>query len=281
VDPDAYRETSLDRWQRAAGGWSRRRETLQRVAAPVTGWMIDATAPEPGQVVLELAAGPGDTGLAAARRVAPTGRLICSDWAEAMLDVARERARELGLENVDFRVLNAESLDLETASVDAVLCRWGYMLLADPATGLQETRRVLRPGGRVSLAAWDAPERNPWAAAPAEETRRRLDLPPPAPDEPGMFAFSPSGRIETLLAEAGFAEAQVDAIDLVMAYRSFEDWWETTLDLSRPFADMLESRSAADRTDIQASLRDALSRFAAPDGALVVPARTLVAAATA
>lgn len=281
MDPDAYRETSLDRWQRAAGGWSRRREPLQRIAAPVTRWMVDAVAPEAGQVVLELAAGPGDTGLAAAARVAPTGKVICSDWAEAMLDVARERARELGLENVEFRKLNAESLDLETAAVDAVLCRWGYMLLADPAAGLQETRRVLRPGGRVALAAWDAPERNPWAAVAAEETRRRLDLPPPAPDEPGMFAFSPAGRIEALLAGAGFAEAQVDAIDLVMAYRGFEDWWETTLDLSRPFSDMLESRSAAEGADIQAALRRALSRFAAPDGELVVPGRTLVAVATA
>jgi SAM-dependent methyltransferase len=281
VDPDAYRETSLDRWQRAARGWSRRREALQRVAAPVTRWMIDAVAPEPGQVVLELAAGPGDTGLAAARLVAPTGKVICSDWAQAMIDVARERARELGLENVDFRTLNAESLDLETASVDAVVCRWGYMLLADPAAGLRETRRVLAPGGRVSLAAWDSPERNPWAAVAAEEARQRLDLPSPAPDEPGMFAFSPAGRIETLLAEAGFTEAQVDAIDLVMAYRSFEDWWETTLDLSRPFADMIESRSATERADVQAGLRRALSPFAAPDDALVVPGRTLVAAATA
>jgi SAM-dependent methyltransferase len=281
VDPDAYREASLDRWQRAAGGWSRRREALQRPAAPVTRWMIDAVAPEPGQVVLELAAGPGDTGLAAASRVAPTGRLICSDWAEAMLDVARERARELGVDNVEFRALNAESLDLDTAGVDAVLCRWGYMLLADPAAGLRETRRVLRPGGRVSLAAWDSPERNPWAALAAQETRRRLDLPPPAPDEPGMFAFSPAGRIETLLAEAGFTEAQVDAIDLVMAYRSFEDWWQTTLDLSRPFAEMVEARSATERADVHAGLRRALSRFASPDGSLAVPARTLVGAATA
>ena len=281
MDPDAYREASLDRWQRGACGWSKRREALQRVAAPVTRWMIDAVAPEPGEVVLELAAGPGDTGLAAARRVAPTGRLICSDWAQAMLDVARARARELGLENVEFRTLNAESLDLETASVDAVLCRWGYMLLADPAAGLRETRRVLRPAGRASLAAWDSAERNRWAAVAAEETRQRLDLPPPAPDEPGMFAFAPPGRIESLLDQAGFTETQVDAIDLVMAYPSFEDWWQTTLDLSRPFADMVEARSATERADVQAGLRRALSRFSARDGALVVPARTLVASATA
>jgi len=281
MDLDAYREASLDRWQRAAAGWSRRREALQRVAAPVSTWMIDAVSPQRGQVVLELAAGPGDTGLAAAELVAPTGTLICSDFAEPMLDVARERARRLGVDNVEFRALNAESLALETASVDSVLCRWGYMLLADPAAGLQETRRVLRPGGRVALAAWDAPERNPWAALAAQETRRRLDLPPPPPDEPGMFALSPAGRIETLLARAGFTEVEVDAIDLDMAYRSFEDWWETTLDLSRPFADMVEPRSADERADIQAALREALTPFAAPDGALAVPGRTLVAAAGA
>jgi SAM-dependent methyltransferase len=281
MDPDAYREASLERWQRAAAGWSRRREALQRIAAPVTSWMVDAIAPQPGQVVLELAAGPGDTGLAAAERVGPTGRLICSDFAEPMLDVARERARQLGIGNVEFRPLNAESLDLETASVDAVLCRWAYMLLVDPAAGLQETRRVLRPGGRVALAAWDAPQRNPWAAVAVEETRRRLDLPPPPPEEPGMFALSPAGRIEALLAQAGFAEIVVDAIDLVMAYRSFEDWWVTTLDLSRPFAEMVESRPEAERPGIQGSLRRALTPFAGSDGALSIPARTLVAAAGA
>jgi SAM-dependent methyltransferase len=281
VDADAYRETSLERWQRAAAGWSRRREALQRIAAPVTRWMIDAVSPHPGQVVLELAAGPGDTGLAAAKRVAPTGKLICSDFAEPMLDVARERARQLDVDNVEFRALNAESLDLETASVDAVLCRWGYMLLADQAAGVQETRRVLRPGRRVALAAWDAPERNPWAAAAVEETRRRLDLPPPTPAEPGMFALSAAGRIEALLAQAGFAEIEVDAIDLAMAYRSFDDWWETTLDVSRPFAEMVEARPAAERDDIRAALQWALTPFAGPDGALVIPGRTLVAAATA
>ena len=281
MDVEAYRQASLERWQRAAAGWSRRREALQRVAAPVSRLMVDAIAPQPGQVVLELAAGPGDTGLLAAQRLAPAGRLICSDFAEPMLEVARARAGQLGVDNVEFRALNAESLDLEAASVDGVLCRWAYMLLADPGAGLQETRRVLRPGGRVALAAWDAPEHNPWAALAAEETRRRLDLPPPAADEPGMFALSPAGRLEELLAQAGFAEAEVDAIDLHMAYRSFEDWWETTLDLSRPFSEMFESRSASERAEVHAALQDALAPFAAPDGALGIPGRTLVAAATA
>jgi hypothetical protein len=96
-----------------------------------------------------------------------------------------------------------------------------------------------------------------------------------------MFALSPAGRIKALLGQAGFAEIVVDAIDLVMAYRSFEDWWETTLDLSRPFAEMVESRPEAERADIHAALRRALTPFAGPDGALSIPGRTLVAAAGA
>ncbi len=84
-----------------------------------------------------------------------------------MLEGARARALELGLSNIEFKVLNAEWIDLPLASVDAVLCRWGYMLMADPAAALAETRRVLRPGGRVALAVWDALEANPWALLPA------------------------------------------------------------------------------------------------------------------
>jgi SAM-dependent methyltransferase len=155
------------------------------------------------------------------------------------------------------------------------------MLLADPAAGLRETRRVLRPGGRVAFAAWDAPERNLWAALAAEEARRRLDQPPPAPREPSMFALSPPGRIEALLADAGFTEARVEGIDLEMAYESFTDWWETTLDLSRPFAEMLESRPDGERGEIRAALQEALAPFAGPDGALTISGRTLVAAASA
>src|SRR2546423_11865620 len=131
-DADRYRTASHDQWENSAAGWAAQRDTVQRAAMPVSAWMIEAIAPQPGETVLELAAGPGDTGLMAAELVAPGGRLIASDFAEALLDVARARAAELGIDNVDFRVLNAESLELETGSIDAILCRWGYMLMADP-----------------------------------------------------------------------------------------------------------------------------------------------------
>ena len=174
--------------------------------------MLDAVSLQPGEQVLELAAGLGETGLLAAELVAPTGGVIVSDQADAMLDGARERADELGLTNVEFRVLGAEWIDLPLASVDAVLCRWGYMLLADPAAALGETRRVLRPQGRVALAVWDSIEHNPWAALPALELRERGLAAPPAPGTPGPFALGEPERVRELLEQAGFAEIDVQAI---------------------------------------------------------------------
>src|SRR5205807_4379208 len=100
---------------------------------------------QPGQRVLELAAGPGDTGFMASELVSPAGTLISTDAVEPMLDVARERARAMGVSNVEFRRLDLQWIDLETASVDAVICRWGLMFASDPAAALQEIRRVLRP----------------------------------------------------------------------------------------------------------------------------------------
>src|ERR687885_114294 len=164
MDAEAYRAESRERWEAAAAGWGQEREAFQRDTVAVSQWMLDAAHLQPGHTVLELAAGPADLGLMAAELVAPGGRAIITDNAEAMLDVARARARELGTTNVEIRQMEAEWIDLPAASVDAVLCRWGYMLLADPEAALRETRRVLRPGGRVALAAWAEPEHNPWIA---------------------------------------------------------------------------------------------------------------------
>ena len=134
-----------DRGSRAAGGWTARRAQLQEVVAPVSHWLIDAIAPQPGHRVLELAAGLGDTGFLAAELIQPGGELITSDFAEPMLEAAEERAAELGLTNVTFKAIDAEWIDEPTASLDAVLCRFGYMLMLDPGAALQETRRG-RPG---------------------------------------------------------------------------------------------------------------------------------------
>jgi SAM-dependent methyltransferase len=279
--PAEYRQASHDRWSRAASGWGAQAERLQSWAMPVSHWMVEAIAPQPGQTVLELAAGPGDTGLLAGELVRPGGTLVSSDFAEPMLDVARERAAALGLDNVTFRVIDAESIDLPAASVDAVLCRWGYMLMADPAAALSETRRVLRPGGRLALSAWDAAEHNAWARVPSGELVSRGLASPPRPEDPSMFAFAVPGRIETLLGDAGFVDVVLDHVDLEVGYEDIDAFLAVTIDCSRPFADALEALDDAARADLRASIATGLAEFRQSDGSYRVPARCLVAAASA
>jgi SAM-dependent methyltransferase len=283
-DANAHREASLHGWEAAAAGWRRRAQEIRRISAPVSAWMLDAIAPQPGQRVLELAAGLAETGLLAAELVAPSGGVIVSDQAEAMLAGARERARELRIDNVEFKAFSAEWIDLPLASVDAVLCRWGYMLLADPSAALAETRRVLRAGGRVALAVWDAAQRNPWALLPALELIERGLIPPPGAGgtwQPGPFALGDPERVGELLANAGFTEIDVRALDLTQRYDTVEDFWETTLDISQTLHDAILSQPEPEIAAIRAGVSERLRPFTGDDGAVELPARTLVASASA
>jgi ubiquinone/menaquinone biosynthesis C-methylase UbiE len=281
VDHEQFRIDSRERWEAAASGWGARRDLFQRATEQVSRWMVDAIEPQPGHVVLDLAAGPGDTGFLAAERIKPGGRLISTDGAEAMVEVARARAKELGIDNAEHRAMEAEWIDLPTASVDGVLCRWGYMLLADPEAALRETRRVLRPGGRVALAAWDAPGRNPWASAFQDELAERSINPPQEGCGPTMFSLAEAGRVDQLLADAGFTEWRVEAIDFAFEAPSFDDWWEVQYDLSPSLPGALGSISPEQRDAVHAAIEARMAHYREPDGSLRMPARTLVAVAEA
>jgi SAM-dependent methyltransferase len=276
--PNEEREQSLRNWEEAAAGWRRRGDEVRAFAEPVAHWMIDAIAPQPGQRVLELAAGLGETGLLAAELVAPFGSVVISDQAEEMLAGAREQAAQRGLDNVEFSALNAEWIDLPLASVDAVLCRWGYMLMVDPLAALAETRRVLRPGGQLALAVWDRIEDNPWAALPNAELRER-GLAPPVRENAtgGPFSLSDAERVRELLESAGFVQVRVESLELVRRHPSFEEFWEVTLDLSRIFHDAVLSRPQDEIEEIHEALRARMAPFTGDDGRLEIPARTLAA----
>jgi ubiquinone/menaquinone biosynthesis C-methylase UbiE len=277
----AYRSASRERWARAAPGWGAHRDVMQTAARPVSGWLVDAIEPQPGHRVLELAAGPGDTGFLAAELIAPGGTLISSDAVEEMVAVARARAEELGIANVEFQTIDAEWIDLPTASLDGVLARWGYMLLADPEAALRETRRVLRPGGRVALAAWTGPADNPWTAVAMEEVVRMAGLPKPDLDAPNMFAFRDPQRIRALLEETGFTDIAVEQIDLEFAYDDLDSWWDVALDLSTSLGEQVGSLTPAQRDDVRDAIDARLAPYVASDGSVRIPGRTHVAAADA
>jgi SAM-dependent methyltransferase len=281
-DPAEVRAEILARWERLAPYWNARRDRVRAFGMPVSEWMIEAARPEPGQRVLELAAGVGDTGLLAAERVRPGGTLVSSDATEAMLDAARARAHELGVDNVEFVRLELEWIDLPTAGVDAVLCRWGLMFALDPEAALTEIRRVLRPGGRLAIAAWDGPENNPWTTVTTRALATLGHIAAPDPSAPGMFILAAPGRLQELLEGAGFTEVVVDAVDFEARYESLDAYFEEQRDLSRLFGDVVAGLSDADRDAVRERISDLAAPFTVADGGeLRMPARSLVASASA
>lgn len=249
-----------------APGWERWRVQLEAALAPVRDWMIRELAPERDNVVLELAAGPGDTGFAAAAHVGELGRLISTDFSPEMVEVARRRGDELGLHNVDYRVIDAERMELDTDSVDRVLCQNGYMLMADPAAALSETRRVLRPDGRLVLAVWGAPDHNPWVSIAARLLIERGHMAAPQPGSPGIFSMGSEQRTLGLLEAAGFSTVRTDQVAVRFAFADVDEYVLWATEVGGPLAPVIQKLGEEERETVKAHLQEAFVPFAAKGG---------------
>ena len=276
---DDFRATSLQNWSTVAPDWGELTAWVDYQLAPATDWMIGAVALQPGERVLELAGGPGTLSLRAARAVGPEGHVIYSDFAAPMVEVARDRLAAEGDPAIECRVIDAEAIDLPDGAVDVVLCRMGYMLMADPALALSESARVLAPGGRLALSVWSDADENPWAALPAKTIRNHLDAAPPPPDAPGQWSLADAARLRRLLEDAGLDSIQIERLDKILEYRSFEHWFETASRLAGPVRTMLAGLEASDRAAIQQNLRDAAKPYEQEGGGLSIPERMVVASA--
>jgi SAM-dependent methyltransferase len=266
MDADERRRVRLENWAAMAEGWEREREERERVAAPVTEWLVRELAPKLGDVVLELAAGQGDVGFAAAPLLGESGRLISSDFSAAMLEIARRRGEELGLTNVEFRELDAEDLDLEENSVDGVLCRWGYMLMPNPAIALAETRRVLRAGGRLAFAVWASGDRNPWISVAGRILVGHGHMPPPERGEPGMFVLANEKELRALVEDAGFANVQMENVPVHMEYRDVDEYVRRSSEMGGMFSRAWTAAPEDEREAMTEELGEAFESFAVNGG---------------
>jgi ubiquinone/menaquinone biosynthesis C-methylase UbiE len=279
VDVDDYRRASHEVWEAMAPGWERWRAQLADALTPVREWLIRELGPKPGETVLELGAGTGETGFAAAAILGDNGRLISTDFSPEMVEVARRRGNELALGNVDYRVIDAERIELDTDSVDGALCQSAYMLAADPAAALAETRRVLRPGGRLALSVWGAPERNPWASIGGMILIERGHMPPPEPGAPGVFSMASEERTRALLDGAGFRSVRTAEVPVQFGFRSLEDYEQWIIDVGGPFAVLVRGLPEEEREVLRARLSEAFVPFAT-EGGYELPGAALCAVAS-
>jgi len=264
--PEAARQQSRATWNAVAPGWYTQREELWKVSRPVSEWMIRRLDPQPGDTVLELAAGLGDTGFMAARLVGESGRVIITDFAPEMVAGARRRAEEIGVKNAEFRVLDAEQMDLEMDSVDGVLCRWAYMLTTDPAAAFAETRRVLRPGGRLAFSVWASRERNPALSLVGRVLELQGHIPPPEPEAPGAFAMADPERTRELVVRAGFAEPEIEEVSFRFSFVDQEAFWRYLTETSASASPVLRSLPTTTQEDIREQVHEAARPFHSGEG---------------
>jgi len=263
-DPASGRSRAI--WGAVAPGWYAQREELWETTRPVSEWMIRKLDPQLGDTVLELAAGLGDTGFMAARLVGERGRVIITDFAPEMVAAARQRAEEMGVENAEFRVLDAETMDLGTGSVDGVLCRLGYMLMVDPARACAETRRVLRPGGRLAFSVWAARERNPAIFLAGRVLVQLGHYPPPDPEEPGAFVLADPERIRQLVMGAGFAEPEIEEVPFRWRFANQDAYWRFLTEVAGSFSPVLRALSPEAQDTIWERVHEAARPFYSGEG---------------
>jgi enediyne biosynthesis protein CalE5 len=267
-DSAAYKAGQRRDWTRAAEGWRKWWKTLETVLGPVGDRLVQLAEVRPGHRVLDVATGIGEPALAAARVVGPTGSVVGTDISPGMLDLARERATELALGNVEFHEMDAEALDLPDSSFDAALCRFGLMFLPDVDRALESVHRLLVPGGRFAASVWGPPERVPNSRVTFGAITRVLNLPPPAPGTPGVFGLADADGLANRFRVAGYNDVQTETLVARGEFESLGDYILYLQEISAPISSLLADETPERRADVWRAVAEANEEFVSADGKL-------------
>lgn len=271
------REQQRESWDQVSGGWDDWDHLLVPMMAPVGDEMVKMLGVDDGSDHLDVACGTGEPGLSIAA-IASSGRVVLTDLASGMLDVARRKAGERGLTNVEFRVCSADDLPFADETFDTISCRFGLMYFPDLSTAVTELRRVLRPGGRLCVSVWAEREGNPWATIPMEAISTEIDLPAPSADTPGIFRNSAPGTLSALFESAGLRDAVEAEVHSYMIAGSADEYWQYMIDVGAPLAGALARVDEQARRRIKAIATEKADQYQGDDR-LQIPthARCIVA----
>jgi SAM-dependent methyltransferase len=211
-DPARYKASTREQWQTAAKAWNEWGAFLRAWLGPSTDVMLDMAKVGPGARVLDVAAGAGDQTLQAAERVGSTGYVLATDISPNILEFAAANARRAGHAQVDTKVLDGENLDVPEGTFDAVISRVGLIYFPDQQRALAGMKRALKPGGRVAAIVYSTADKNKFFSIPVTIIRRRANLPPPLPGQPGPFSLGGPGVIDDVFRTAGFRDVQSRAV---------------------------------------------------------------------
>ncbi len=266
-DPVKYKETTREQWQEAAGAWHRWGPRLEAWLGEATEVMLEMAGVGPGSRVLDVAAGAGGQTLVAARRVGPDGYVLATDISPNILEFAAESARQAGLTNVETRVMDGEDLEeLEEGSFDAVISRVGLIYFPDQQKALGGMRRALKPGGKIAAIVYSTPESNKFFSIPVSIIRRRAQLPPPLPGQPGPFSLGAPGTLEEVFESAGLMDVRSQILSASLRLPSAAECVRFERESFGALHQMLSGLPESERGAVWEEIEEELRQFEGPDG---------------
>jgi len=265
-DPVEFRDGQRQQWNRAATGWEKWSSLIDEAASGISERLVEMAGVEPGNRVLDVAAGYGEPALSAARATGPEGSVVATDISAKMIAFGRERAAAAGLGNIEFVESDVVGLEFPPDSFDAALSRWGIIFEPDAEAAAGRIRGFLKPGARMAISSWGPPDRVPFLAIPMRTAMQRLEVPPPPPDMPGPLSRPTSEALGGLLEAAGFSDLEVEEAEVGFEWQSPEEFTTFTREIAPPINAMIDPHPKEVQEETWAAITDAIRQAVPNDG---------------
>ncbi|MBI5038682.1 MAG: methyltransferase domain-containing protein, partial [Nitrospirae bacterium] len=234
IDPKQYINQQRQDWNRVAPAWEKWDHQLDQNLSFISHRLIGDARLSAGQRVLDLGCGTGYPAILAAQAVGGHGRVIAIDLSDGMLAIARRKAEEAGLSNILFQSEDATTLPFDSDSFDAVISRFCLMFLPEIPRAVAEVARVLKSGGYIAAAVWSTPDKNPFLRIPIDIIKRFIEVPAPAPDQPGIFRLAKPKDLLGIMEGAGLHGIADEEVAGESLFETAEEYLANIKELAAP-----------------------------------------------
>jgi ubiquinone/menaquinone biosynthesis C-methylase UbiE len=271
IDVEKIKAQQRKGWDSVAEGWKKWWKPIEQSAQVVSDKLIDLAQIRQGQKVLDIGTGIGEPAVTAARRVGPTGKVVAIDISPQMLAIARERAKDNGLDKIiEFKEADAESLSLPSSNFDAIISRWGLMFLPNLSNALTSIRQALVPDGRIAAAVWSTPQKVPFLSLAIGTAMKEVAASPPPPGTPGPFTLSDTTMLQEKFKQAGFRDVSVHIGNMNFKADSAEQFTSFHQSINAPIKMMIASQTPQRQSEIWNAITDAARKHADGTGAVTL-----------
>ena len=274
---EEIRDQQKQSWNKFSPGWKKWDSLTMEFLYPMGQAIIAAIKPSGNDEILDIAAGTGEPGLTIASML-NGGKVVITDLAEDMLEIAKENARQRGISNIETIACDVSELPFADNRFDAISCRMGFMFFPDMQLAASEMARVLKPGGRIATSVWDIPEKNFWVTATMGTINKNMELPQPASGAPGMFRCSKPGLMRSIFESAGFKNIKEQQVTSKMNSGTVETYWNMMTEVGAPIVAALSKADDTMREKIKKEVFELINQKF-PDGNVAIDTNAIVISA--